>query len=57
MSNRQLKALLLSDGRHSITDVLHRVLKLHTLLEASTAEQALQLFKDNARHIVGGEED
>lgn len=52
MSNHQLtKTLVLSDGRPSLARVLHRVLKLHTLLEANTAEQALQLFKNNAREI------
>jgi response regulator RpfG family c-di-GMP phosphodiesterase len=51
MSNHQLNALLLSDGRPSIAKALHRALKSHTLLEANTAEQALQLFRDNAREI------
>ena len=51
MSHHQLKALLLSDGRPSVTKSMRRVLKPYTLLEAKSAEEALQLFKDNAREI------
>jgi CheY-like chemotaxis protein len=51
MSNYQLKALLLSGIRPSITSALRRALKLHMLLNANTAEQALEVFKDNARQI------
>ena len=35
MSHHQLKALLLSDGRPSVTKSMHRVLKPYTLLEAN----------------------
>jgi CheY-like chemotaxis protein len=46
-----MKTILVVEDEPSVRTLLRRKLKDYTLLEANTAEQALQLFKDNARQI------